>query len=44
MRRLDAALSNAPLKDFDVAENYSGSRTKSAEVFLAAKNAKDAKK
>ena len=40
MRRLDAALSNAPLTFYDVAENASGSRTKSAVEILAAKYAK----
>ena len=30
MRRLDAALSNDPLIIYDVVENASGSRTKSA--------------
>ena len=33
MRRLDAALSKDPLIDKVVAENASGSRTKSAEFF-----------
>ena len=31
MRRLDAALSNAPLTSYDAADNLSGSRTKSAK-------------
>ena len=30
VRRLDAALSNAPLTSYDAADNLSGSRTKSA--------------
>jgi hypothetical protein len=42
VRRLDAALSKDPLKNNDVAENHSGSRTKSAKEILAAKNAKNA--
>ena len=37
MRRLDAALSNAPLKICDKAKRHSGSRTKSAKEILAAK-------
>ena len=44
VRRLDAALPNAPLKANAAAENLLGSRTKSAEEILAAKNAKNAKK
>ncbi|MBR5161592.1 MAG: hypothetical protein IKW80_08185 [Thermoguttaceae bacterium] len=31
VRRLDAALSKAPLKTYDTADNISGSRTKSAK-------------
>ena len=40
MRRLDAALSNDPLKICDVTENASGSRTQSAEENFSRKERK----